>query len=177
MKKIFILLLLAALLLTACSSSDTSSIQDIQMFDVSFTVDLQRQTVTDGYYVYRFAIKDNTVTITYPNQARYWQELTQSDARCGWDGNYTNENWPYISGEKLVQVVSSAQPTPKTIPPALAYTILALLGAWYVFFPKAALMLILGFLFKSSQPPRAAKVAMQLFGCMLWALDIYWIFF
>lgn len=177
MKKLFILLIIAALLLTACTSSGTPSVQDIRMFDVSFTVDLQRQTVTDGYYVYRFSIKDNTVTITYPNQVRYWQELAESDARCGWDDGYTSDSSPYISGEKLVQVVSTAQPAPKTIPPALAYGILALLGAWYVFFPKAALMLILGFLFKNSQPPKAAKIAIQLFGCMLWALDIYWIFF
>ena len=56
--------------------------------------------------VYHYTYEDGNITITYPNEATYWESATSTGTISGWDGDYDTDR--YITGDILAMQLTRA---------------------------------------------------------------------
>lgn len=178
MKRFVICLLLLALLLSACSSREAVYI--IEHNGMSFTVDTEQWTITQGEDVYQLQYDQNgselTVRITYPNGATYYKTIQDSNETAGNSAEYDPVR--YISGEVLMEVLDQPRPAEdqSTSSPLLG-AVLILFGAFNIFLPETAWRLLYGWVDKKAEPTNAAVFLNRITGAMAAFLGVILAFF
>ena len=110
---VFLLALLLIFALSACQKED-STVYTVTKEGISYTIDRENCTITDGKYIYRYTFEGNAstynATINYPNGASYWWEGTNFG---GYGGNsYGYDESLYASGEVLTEILKEKAPKP-----------------------------------------------------------------
>lgn len=167
MKRLAICLILLALLLSACSGRE--SIYTIEHSGMSFTVDMDQWTITQGEDEYHLAYDQtgsaSTVTITYPNGATYYETKQDSITHSGHSTEYDPQR--YVSGEILMGVLNQprmAEEKKSGNPLLGAFCIL--LGAFNLFLPELAWRVQYGWAIKNAAPTNFAVLLSRITGAL-----------
>lgn len=177
--RLWLMAFAAMILLTACSSQKT---YDINYNNVSYTVDAQVQTISDGTNLYSYEIIRNpsgySLNITYPDGAVYWSEVTQgqdtSSAVGGWNNLPAGEN--YTSSNDLTSILEAT-----VLPQASSHNIvlivlLIIIGLLCIIFPRAFWYLERGWHFKDAEPSDLSLVINRCIGVLALIIAIVMIF-
>lgn len=169
MKKLIPLLLLAALLLSACVWEDLSPSREPYTWGndgKTYYIDPEAGTITCGAHTYRFEIERTTITITYPNGARYImtveQELSYGGYTMDFDTSDITENG-YENGEDLMAAVEQYLPSQDTqtvsgtdVLGILCGLALCGVGLWGLLAPHSAWYVSHGWRYKDAEPSDTA---------------------
>lgn len=153
MKRIccFLLALLLCGLLTACGKKAQT------VYEVNgFTIDKEAQTVTKGEDVYCYTTSGSTVTILYPNGAKYWWTYGSGDATVsygGWSDDYDPAR--YASGDALLDIIAYKAPRSSGGNSGFGL-LLAAAGLFNLLVPRVSWYLGYGWRFKDAEPSDAA---------------------
>lgn len=151
MKRLIPLLFILALLLCACGGSRqvTHTVNGI-----TYTVDTENGTVTDGTYTYRYETDGSTTTVTYPDGSYYW--YTEHDSGSVSTGTFgSSEDYDedrYVSGDTLANVISRAAESKGNPGNIWAGLLLMALGAFDAIFPHTAWWLSRGWWYRDAEP-------------------------
>lgn len=181
MKRVVFCLLLLALLLSACSAGATyESVYTIEHGGMSFTVDMDQWTITQGEDVYHMQYDQDdsksTVSITYPNGATYYETKQDSDVKTGHSTGYDPVR--YISGEILVEVLKQPRLAKEKSPvSSLLGAVLILLGAFNIFLPEVAWRVQYGWVNRKAEPTEVAVLLSRITGVLAAFLGVILILF
>ena len=110
---VFLLALLLIFALSACQKEDLT-VYTVTKEGISYTVDRENCTISDGKHTYRYTFEGNAstynVTIHYPNGASYWWEGTNFGGYGGNSSGYDESL--YASGEVLTEILEEKAPKP-----------------------------------------------------------------
>ena len=180
MKKRYALLaeILIAAALCACSSARSAAVYSVEKDGVTFTVDAERGTVSDGTNIYRYVYSgpspEYSVTITYPNGSTYFWTQTEFGGNGGWSENYDAKR--YADGQILCEVLESKAPEPSSPRNILLILLLGGVGVFDLCLPKAAWYLECGWKIKDAEPSEAALWANRAAGVLLLGAAVILIF-
>lgn len=144
----------------------------------TLTVDPQKCEIYHGSQVYRYTVSGSgeriRYQITYPNGGHYTWEQNGGTVSGGWSDDYREDL--YISGEELVEAITS-QNTQNT--PGRHFFVgllLAALGVFPAFWPRKAWFLDTGWRFRHAEPSDAAIFLTRLAGGILIVVGIVFFF-
>ncbi len=155
-RKVFSVLFLAMLLLALCSCSHAPMLYTIERSGVSYEVNKESNTISDGTNLYSYTFSGNNedydVTITYPDGSTYWWEMSGHTGSGGWSDDYDPEQ--YADGDILTEVLLAEAPkAPKhSGGEFFAVALLFALGLFYIVAPKIAWYLGYGWRYKDAEP-------------------------
>lgn len=158
MKRILLLLPLC-LLLTACWGKEpTADTYEVERDGVTYTVDQQNGTISDGEHLYRFDVSGGgtDAAITYPDGSTYWRSYSGSGYVGGWSDDYREDK--YVSGDILMDIFGGGNPAAKSSRsgnPLLGILLLAI-GLFNAITPQTAWYLSHGWRYKNAEPSEAA---------------------
>lgn len=158
MKKVlvFFLSMLFAVCLCACSPKSTAN--PVTIDGVSYVVDHENRTISDGTNIYQYTFSGNSsshsIEITYPDGSTYWRgEQDNGGLSFGSGGkskDYDKDR--YVDGETLYDVLMIKTP-PKTNSGNFLLGILVLAGGiFYTASPHTAWYLQYGWRYKDAEP-------------------------
>lgn len=175
MKKLLAVLLGLALALTLCACSD--SYTEIKN-GVSYFVDPDAKTISDGTHTYRYTLSGDTdnysIRITYPNGATYSWQVSGVFGHGGWSSDYDPEL--YADGGILCEVLEAAVPDKHAMGRSAVAVILLILGFINVRSPRTTWHWSHGWRYKDAEPSDAALTANQVAGVFA-ILAALWMFF
>jgi len=176
-KKLLAVLLGLALALTLCACSDSGSYTEIKN-GVSYFVDLNAKTISDGTHTYRYTLSGDTdnysIRITYPNGATYSWQVSGVFGHGGWSSDYDPEL--YADGGILCDVLEAAVPDRAKAGRGLVAVILLILGFINVRSPRTTWHWSHGWRYKDAEPSDAALAANRISGVIA-ILAALWMFF
>ena len=187
MKK-HILLFLAWLLLFAaagCSVSQGSPVSTVVRDGVTYTIDTENSTISDGEHIYPYAFSGNSagydVTITYPNGSSYqWHAQNSGGITMGYGGLQGDyDEHLYTSGDVLLSVLEEgplkggALREGKNI---FLSVFIALAGIFHAALPETAWYLAYGWRYRDAEPSDAALMLNRLGGAAAIVAAIIMIF-
>ena len=183
MKKISMLLLCMLLVtLCACGSFEETT-YSARRDGVSYLVDRENQTISDGTHTYRYVLTGDSdgysVRITYPNGSSYWWETRKSGGGImtgygGWSDDYDEER--YAKGDVLCDILEASVPE-KTEPKNILIVLLLLAaGIFNAAAPHTAWYLEYGWRYKDAEPSDLALAATRFGGVAAIAVAVIMIF-
>lgn len=166
MKKfgVFLLAFMLILLLCACESN----IYTVKMDGITFTVDTDLGTISDGTNTYKFSVYAEAgggqrTRFTYPNGATWWWYRDSNTNGGGYSDNY--DETTYVPGNVLMSVIEtksnekssqSGSQVRMSYVNVLVGMILFLIGVFNAAAPRTAWYLTKGWKYKNLEPSDAA---------------------
>lgn len=157
--RIFLLLLILVLLLSACGASKVYTVEERGM---TFTVDTENGTITQGDTVYQYEISGNTYTITYPDGATYSMSWSGPIGTGGGSGSYYDS--PRVDGDILTDILKDNQPKEKNPENFLLGLLCIGLGILNAAAPYAAWFIGHGWRYEYAEPSEAYLTVIRIFG-------------
>lgn len=159
MRRFWVILVALLLVLSLWGCAQQEKIYTIDRNGLSFSVDTEHQTISDGTNIYHYVLSDgassSTVTITYPDGSTFWDTVTsRGSGSSGWSDDYKDD--AYVSGWTLADVVRQTMPEPANTGMIIGGLILIALGVCSLAFPRGLWFLGYGWHFKSAEPSDAA---------------------
>lgn len=176
MRKIYavLLALLLAAVLCSCSSARKAGVYSVEKEGITFTVDTEENTVSDGTNTYHYVISgrspEYSITITYPNGSTYFWTQKEFGGNHGWSDGYDAER--YADGQLLCEVLEEEAPAQSSSRNLLLNLLLGGIGAWNLFSPGTAWYLEYGWRYKDAEPSEAALWANRAVGVLLLGLAV-----
>ena len=161
MKRFWMIGIALLLILSVCGCAQQEQIYKIERNGIVFSVDTEKQTITDGTHIYHYVLSDgassSTITITYPNGSTFWDTVTdRGSGSSGWSDDYKAD--AYVSGWTLSEVVRQTIPKPAPTGKIIAGLILIALSVVEIVFPQGLWYLRYGWHFKNAEPSEAALI-------------------
>ncbi len=166
-------------LLLLCGCSERGSVREVTAWGVTFTVDTEAHTVSDGRYQYSYKSADREVTITYPNGATYWASFGTVGASGGskeYDDSILNTD--YEVGEHLVEVVKCAEGMnrPHSGKNVFIGIVLIVFGALYACFPGFLWKIRYGIWMRNVEATQFALIFARVCGVIIMIAGIVMLF-
>lgn len=150
--QVYLLILVMSLLLCACGA--TSTVYTIEKNNVSYEVDTENETISDGINVYQYEFSGNKssydVNITYPDGSTYWFHMSGGAGHGGWSDDYDEDR--YVDGDTLSDVLLEKAPKEVNSGNWLAALIIAIVGIFNIVSPYSAWYLEYGWRYKNAEP-------------------------
>lgn len=163
-RQVCILIVMLSLLLCACG--ETSTVYTIEKNHVSYEVDTENKTISDGTNVYQYEFSGNkssyNVNITYPDGSTYWFRMSGGSGYGGWSDDYDEER--YVDGDTLSDVLLEKAPKEVKSGNVLAALLFAVVGIFYIVSPYTAWYLGYGWRYKNAEPSDSALGANRVIG-------------
>jgi len=154
--QVYILILMMSLLMCACGS--TSAVYTVEKNHVSYEVDTENKTISDGTNVYQYEFSGNkssyNVNITYPDGSTYWFRMSDGSGYGGWSGDYDEDR--YVDGDTLSDVLLEKAPKEVNSGNWLAALFIGVVGIFNIVSPYSAWYLEYGWRYKNAEPSDAA---------------------
>lgn len=148
-----------ALMLCACSADTPESAQTytVTRNNVSYVIDREQCTISDGTYLYQYSISGTTATVTFPDGSSYWwgwhHSGNISSGYGGWSDDYDETR--YTDGRTLCDLVLDGIPQQDSDSHSnnlfIALILLAV-GIFNVVSPHTAWYLSYGWRYKNAEP-------------------------
>ena len=171
MRKLLPILLLLTLLLGACSRQPAPTVYNVEYAGMTFTLDTENNTITQGEDVYRLTFSgfgnSRETVITYPNGATYRWTETAGGGHGGWSEDYDPER--YVSGDVLLGALEQDRPgtdQSRSGNPLLGILFL-IIGALELIFPQLGWYLKHGWAIKDAEPSDLALGVARTLGVVL----------
>lgn len=153
MKKIILIVVVIVIfLLSACGTAET--VYTVVKNDISYVVDKDNQTISDGSHTYRFEFSGNSssynVNIVYPDGSTYWFSQSGSMGHGGWSEDYDEDR--YVDGDTLCDVLIEKAPKKINSGKFIWVLILAAVGVFNIVSPQTAWYLEYGWRYKNAEP-------------------------
>lgn len=173
-------------LVICCVAIPAAAWQETVMWnDVSYLVDTEACTISDGRYTYEYLLTPYgdgggyDLDITYPNGAEYrWMDI--GGGYFEWSEDYDDSGSLYLKGDHLKGILEQAGVLPgsrslpwegKSVPLLLLLLAIGLAG---LLAPRAVWYLEIGWRIQDAEPTKAALVVNRvigglfLFGVLIW---------
>lgn len=161
MKKlsVFLLAFMLILLLCACESAGDSNIYTVEKDGITFTVDTDLGTISDGTNTYKFSVYAEAgggqrTRFTYPNGATWWWYRDSNTNGGGYSDNY--DETTYVPGNVLMSVIETKSNEKSSHANVILGVILLLVGVFNAAAPRTAWYLTKGWKYKNLEPSDAA---------------------
>ncbi len=151
MKKILLTMITMILLLSACGKG---SIYTVTYGEEEFIVDTVNHTISHYDEVYKYQVSGSRYEITYPDNSTYWWSQQGNFGSGGFSDDYNEAK--YVSGDVLVDVLSSKYESSNTQKSFLLIIILLIIGIWHVVSPYSTWYLNYGWRYKNAEPSDTA---------------------
>lgn len=165
---------LALLLLCGCAGGGAGNIRTKRVDGVTYTIDTEAQTISDGRFTYRYTIQGNRITITYPNGATWWMSYSGNSGAVnvfygGHSDNYDESvsAYGYAEGDTLKNLVFSPPKSAEERESPIIAILMIIIGLFNLASPRTAWYLSCGWRFKDAEPSEAALVLGRLGGGVL----------
>ncbi|MBQ8815940.1 MAG: hypothetical protein IJZ84_01500 [Lachnospiraceae bacterium] len=163
-RQVCILIVMLSLLMSACGA--TSTVYTVEKNHVSYEVNIENQTISDGANVYQYDFSGNKssydVNITYPDGSTYWFHMSDGSGYGGWSDDYDENR--YVDGDTLSDVLLEKAPKEVKSGNVLAALIIAVVGIFYIASPYTAWYLGYGWRYKNAEPSDSALGANRVVG-------------
>ena len=150
--QVYLLILMISLLLCACGA--TSAVYTVEKNHVSYEVDTENETISDGTNVYQYEFSGNKssydVNITYPNGSTYWFHMSGGAGHGDWSDDYDEDR--YVDGDTLSDVLLEKAPKEPKSGNRLAALFIAAVGIFNIVSPYTAWYLEYGWRYKNAEP-------------------------
>ena len=150
--RVCILIVLISLLMCACG--ETSTIYTVEKNHVSYEVDTENETISDGTNVYQYEFSGNkssyNVNITYPDGSTYWFRMLDGSGYGGWSDDYDEDR--YVDGDTLSDVLLEKAPKEVNSGNWLAALFIGVVGIFNIVSPYSAWYLEYGWRYKNAEP-------------------------
>ena len=154
MKRVWVvvLALLMAAMLFGCGNEKT--VYEVKRNDITFRVDTEQKTVSDGTYVYSYSFSGDAssykVTVRYPNRSSYWFSKRGNSGYGGWSDDYVET--AYVSGGVLVDIIEETAREPVNIGKIFGGILVIAIGIFNAAAPETAWYLERGWWYKNAAP-------------------------
>ena len=139
------------LLLCACS---TEIVYTVVKNDISYEVDRDNQTISDGTHTYKYDFSGNSssynVNIVYPDGSTYWFSQSGHSGHGGWSDDYDEKR--YVDGDTLCNVLLEKAPKETNSGKFVGVIILAVVGVFNIVSPYTVWYLEYGWRYKNAEP-------------------------
>lgn len=163
MKKwaIFWITFVIATVICACSSSNAT--YTINKNGISYVVNQENCTISDGTYSYHYSFSGNSssykIDITYPDGSAYWWQNQKSgngfsSGIGGWSDDYDENR--YVSGDILRDVLTEKAPRSYNFVKIFLSIFLMIVGILNASSPHTAWYLQYGWRYKNVEPSALA---------------------
>ena len=173
MKRFGILVLVLALILVGCGEQEPLTAFD--RYGNEYVIDREQGTISDGVYTYAYAYDGDSevfsISIEYPNGARYTYSQSNGFGSGGYTSNYDEET--YASGDILAEVLQNTVPKKASARNIFVGILLMGLGAFYMACPRAGWYLSYGWRFKDAEPSDAALIFGRISGAVVLVIGIF----
>lgn len=163
-KRVIVLVIMMMLSLCACSTAET--VYTVVKDDVSYVVDRENQTISDGTHTYQYEFSGNTsnynIDIVYPNGSTYWFNQSDFSGYGGWSDDYDEEK--YVDGDTLCDVLLEKTPKEVHFEKYFAVILFAAVGIFQIASPYTAWYLGYGWRYKNAEPSDTALVVNRVMG-------------
>lgn len=166
----------ALLALCACGASEPYA---VTRDGITYTVDEERGTISDGTDTYAFVWSGDEVTLTYPDGSTYWMHFSNTSGAGvsygGWSDGYAPGR--YADGDDLADILNGQRPDPDRGSRILIALVLLALGIFSIVSPETAWMLGHGWRYRDAEPSDMALTANRIGGvvCILVAVLVFFI--
>lgn len=151
-KRMFILLIFVMLSLCACSAAET--VYTVVKNEISYVVDRENQTISDGTHTYQYEFSGNTddynVDIVYPDGSTYWFNKSGFSGYGGWSDDYDEDK--YVDGDTLCDVLLEKAPKKTNSGKFVGAIIMAAVGIFNIVSPHTVWYLEYGWRYKDAEP-------------------------
>lgn len=167
------LVLLLTLILSSCSVKNEDT-YDVTLQNNTFSIDKVNKTILHEGQPYKYNINGTTITITYPDNSKYWWTQQNNGGYGGWSDNYDESK--YVSGNILIEVLADEIPTNKSEKKYFLIIILLTLGIWNTVSPYSSWHLSYGWRYKNAEPSEVAITIVRIGGILLILISVIFIF-
>lgn len=178
MKRIFITLAMAAILLIMYSCSATPDTYTVTEGGITYTVNTKNSIISDGETEYKYSISGSgsnyTITITHPDKGEFVFNKNGDGFTSGLGD--LDDSYDFENGLTLCKVLEKEAPKRTTNFGVFGSVVLLVFGMFNIFFPKTALNLAHGWLFKNAEPTAFALNMYRVSGVLLVIIALVIIF-
>lgn len=169
---------LALLLLCACERESVGNIRTETVDGVTYTIDTEEGTISDGRFTYLYTIQGNSITITYPNGAEWWMDYRNNIGAGGWSDNYYDSvsEAGYPDGYTLERLVFSPQRSSEQGGSPLLGFLMIILGIFNLASPRTAWYLSYGWHYKDAEPSDVSLALARVGGGVLVLVGVIMLF-
>lgn len=173
-------ILLLLCLLGGCAGKNAPTTYTVEYEGISYRVDTQAGTLSDGIHTYQFTFTGDTasysVDITYPDGSSYWFRMDNGHGGGGWSDNYDENR--YTDGDTLCEVLRQQAPAPKRDASltVVAVLLLVAVGLFNLLAPRKAWYVEYGWRFKDAEPSDTALAFQRAAGIVALAIALFLLF-
>ena len=175
-KRMAILIIFVMLLLCACSEAGT--VYTVVRDDISYMVDVENHTISDGTHTYQYEFSGNSndynVDIVYPNGSTYWFNQSGFSGYGGWSDDYDEDK--YVDGDTLCEVLLEKAPKEAHPERIFASILFAAVGVFQIISPYTAWYLGYGWRYKNAEPSDAALGLNRVMGVVAVIIAVIFLF-
>ena len=175
MKRIAVFLLGLLLMLSVCACSEAATVYTVEENGISFEVDTEKGTISDGTHTYRYKFSGDAesygINITYPNSSTYYWSQSGTSGHGGWSDDYDAD--AFVDGDTLCDVILQKAPAAPGSSNALAVIVVIALGVFGVISPQSVWYLEYGWRFKDAEPSNLALLLNRIGGIAAIVLGIF----
>lgn len=161
------LIIVCMILITGCSVHN-SKIYDVKCSGKTFTINEENKTILCEGIIYSYDIKESTINITFPNGSYYW---LKDEKNVTYDGQVGPVEEEYISGDILVELVSSKLHTNPNIEESPVMFMIFCIGAINVIFPYICWYLTFGIRYSNVLPTKIILILIRISGVIIIVLE------
>ena len=172
MKRFGVLALILALILAGCGAQEP--VTGFDRYGNEYTINRELGTISDGAYTYAYTYDGDSevfsISIEYPNGARYTYGQSNGFGSGGYTSNYDEET--YASGDILAEVLQNTVPKKASARNIFVGILLMGLGTFYLVSPRTGWYLSYGWRFKNAEPSDAALIFGRISGAVVLVIGI-----
>jgi len=174
LKKLLIcLVLLFGLILSSCSVKNDK--YEVAIQDKTFLIDTVNKTILHEGQIYKYDINGPTITITYPDNSKYWWTQQANGGYGGMSDNYDESK--YVPGNILIEALTYEIPTTnKSGKNYFLGFILLALGIWSTVSPYSVWYLRYGWIYENAEPSDVAIELIRIGGLFIILVGVIFIF-
>ena len=167
--RIFLLVVLCVFF-CACSHEEPGP-KTVVYNGITYTVDKDACTISDGKNTYRYEATGSSYHITYPNGSTYYWTWSGNVGHGGWSDDYDESR--YTEGRILMNVLETQMPREKESKNIILIILLLIVGGFNAVAPQTSWYLSEGWKYKNLEPSETALDMTRIVGVIAIVIAVF----